>query len=172
MSNLWIPPTVSRELQEKTRANDAELLSMFHTDGGILTFWTRALKRIDPRLSLAQAKENAEGPGIRPGYYHVLRRNEGAPMWRMPLCGPNGEFIEPTEQMLQDLEASDLQNGRAVHDRQRADAKAQAAKEAQKAQDTAERHEDLNDRLAAITKTRVSMTDVPWSQNVKGRRRK
>lgn len=168
--SLWVPPKVERELQEKTLEHKAELKSMFRFDGGILDVWNAELKKVDPYLRLAQAREKAHAPGVKPGYYHLWRDNPGAPPWVEPLTGPQGDFVEPNSAMLNVLRASDLQNARVVADMRRRELEAERAAEKAKQAQHEERVEDAVGRIQSLTQTRVSMNDQPWSQNVAGKR--
>lgn len=171
MSRLWVPPRVDRKLREETVARDEATKAMFDLTGQPMDAWNVELRKIDPLLALGRAKERAAAPGVIAGYYHLLRFNEGAPMSVMPLHGPDGEFAEPSSQMLETLRAADLQNPRAVRDRQRLDEQQEAARV--KGRETAheERVEEAMGRWKAATETSVSMnSDTPWTQGVAGRR--
>lgn len=138
-----------------------------------LDYWDKELQKIDPALTLIQAHENAQVPGLTPGYYHIIRDVEGAPPAILPLVGDDGEFVEPTSRILDLLRAGDLQNPRAIADRRRKDEQAARAREKQRQADHEERVEEMMDHWAAATQTRVSMSDAaPWSQNVAGRKKK
>lgn len=167
---VWLPPRISRELAAVTQAHRAEVVQAARRDA-LCDYWDRELQKIDPALTIFQAKEDATVPGLKPGYWHICRDNPGAPPSLLPLVGDDGEFVEPTSKMLEVLRAGDLQNRRAMEDRARRDEEAERRRERERQDAHEERVSEMLDRLASATQTRVSMTDAaPWSQNVQGRR--
>lgn len=172
-SGLWLPPSaqpkVSRELRENTREWEHALLSMMHQEGGILDHWNRELKQIDPNLRLMQAMENAVVPGVIAGFYHLVRLRDPAKpdmLMVVPLRGPNDEFVEPTDYMLEALRMSDLQNEAAVRARERHDLQAEAARLRAIAREEDARRDEGLERFLAATRTQVLMSpDVAWTQN-------
>jgi hypothetical protein len=75
----------------------------------------KELKELDENLSLVWVGGRApEFPGISPGRWHVRRANPGAPNTFMPIEGPNGEYLEPSFRIVEELKANDLWNDRAM----------------------------------------------------------
>lgn len=178
MSGLYLPstafrePKVSREHLAGTRQWEARVKGMMHTTGPILDHWQPVLADIDPLLRLWRAHENAHAAGVLPGYYHLVRLNEGAPMWLMPLMGPQHEFVEPTDAMLRGLRRADLQNPRVLRDRALAARREETAKERAEARDDEDRLAEAWQRVQAIRRTQVLMSpDIPWAQNAAGQKR-
>jgi hypothetical protein len=172
MSRLWVPtarahrPKVSREHEEGTKEWEAAVLSMMHQEGGIIDHWNPVLAKIDPKLRLMQATALAEEAGVLPGYYHLVRLNEGAPMWVQALTGPSGEFIEPTDAMLRGLRAADLQNPTVVRDRQRTDEVAARRKKRDEANEDEDRVQDTIEHWDAVSRTQIPMSpEIAWTQN-------
>lgn len=66
-----------------------------------------ALKAKDPRLELVRAKPHAPPPLIG-GYWHVHRKNDGAPDTYMPITTASGGFREPDFGIFDDLDKRDL----------------------------------------------------------------
>lgn len=165
---LWMPSGVSRELHESNRQFSAELIAEARRDA-ILQFWTKELKQLDPYLELVQAKEDATY--MRPGFYHILRHNPGAPPTFMCVEGPNGEFMEPNSGIFDLLRRRDMWSAEASHDRKRMMQAAEAAEARRKEREREARMEELEERWKAATRAQVSMSrDVRWSQNVAGAR--
>jgi hypothetical protein len=52
---------------------------------------------------VVRAKPHASAPGIRAGFYHIMRFNEGAPLSFMPIEASDGSFREPTSDVLDRL---------------------------------------------------------------------
>jgi hypothetical protein len=180
---LWLPPSgrtyrapkVSREHWEGMLAWEAQVERCMEWTGGILDHWTPELQNIDPLLCLAQAKVSARVEGVIPGLYHLIRRRDPSqPSFMMvaPLMGPDGQFVEPTDAMLRALRAADLQNPRAVADRLERDRLAERDRQTNDRNDDADRRAEVSQRLDAIIRTQVNMSDdIPWAQNHAGSRR-
>lgn len=169
---MWVPPSVSRELVEDRIEYSTKLRDLLYLEGGILDDWNRELRKIDPYLRLGQAVEKVPvGFPLKPGYFHIIRLNPDAPPTTNTLEGPNGEFVQPSLGMLERLKASDLQNAAVMRARKAAEQAQEAAKEKEKQGDRELRVEEGVERYKAATRTQVlTSEDVPWSQNVAGRR--
>lgn len=173
-SGLWLPRLYQsereRELVETRIKDTAEKLKMVELDP-LCVQLTAEARKLDDKVSIVRVKDNAEGPGIRPGYYHVMRFNEGAPLSLTPIEAKDGGFLVPTQGTIDRLRASDTWNERVVRDRrERARAEEQAIAK-QEQTETEERRDEILQRWKAVSETSVSMNrDAPWSQNVKGRK--
>lgn len=179
MPALWVPPSarrrdppVRREHREGTRQWEATVKQMMRWGGPVIDHWNPELARIDPLLRLALASENASAAGVRPGFYHLVRLNENAPMWVQPITGPNREFMEPSSAMLDALRMCDLQNTQVVIARQREDELAAKRREREQQAESDDRAREMFERLKAVSRTQILMSpDVRWAQNVTGQRR-
>ena len=171
MSALWVPPRVSRDLQDRTQAHTAEVLGMVERFRGILDHFNRELKQIDPYLELIFAPPTAQAVGLKPGRYHLLRHNPGAPPSLIVIEDYAGNFVEPTSQIFERLRETDLWNNAVGHERRKREEAAERAQQRQKAREDEERREEIRDRLNAAFRTSVSMNNSnPWSQNARGAR--
>jgi hypothetical protein len=167
--SIWLPPKVSAELRAETEAHRNEILNAKRLHS-ILEHWNRELKTIDPYLEMAWF-EDCHVLGVIPWRFHILRHNPGAPPSLIPIEGPDGGYVEPASQVYDILRAQDLWNAEANHDRKKRQQRLEDAKERQKAREELERLDEIRERLAAATRTQVSMnTASPWSQNFAGRR--
>lgn len=185
MATLWTPPSASnprRKLPEVSpehralvRQWEQAVLSMMHQTGGILDYWNVELQKIDRNLRLMQATEAAAAPGVRAGYYHLVRLRdpvEGTFMMVTPLTGPNDEFVEPTSQMLDVLRMADLQSDRIIHERIEATRREERAQEREREREREERIEEGVERYKAATRTQIlTSPDVPYAQNAAGAKR-
>lgn len=179
MSALWTPesarskpaPMVSREHDATTREWEQRVLSLMKTTGGVIDYWNPVLKAIDRNLRLMQASfmSPSDIPGVRAGFYHLVRLRDPALatfMWVNPIQGPHGEFIEPNSAMLDVLRASDLQNPAAVRDRLARDRRDEASKARAQQREDEDRLDEGVARWQAATRTQIlTSRDVPWSQN-------
>lgn len=167
--SLWVPPTVSRELQDRTRAFDAEM-RMGVDAGFLIEEWNRDLKQIDGCLEMIRAKPNAADPLI-PGFYHVIRVNPGAPPSVIPITDENGGFTEPTSRVFDLLRSQDMWSDDVMRDQRKRKNLAKTAGDKLRAEERRMRQEEILDRWKSATETSVSMNrSVPWTQNVSGKR--
>lgn len=170
MARLFVPPGVTRELEQERIAHYARVAALTHY-GDVMEDFNRDLKQIDPYLELVKAKETIEaGTPLKPGHWHVIRHNPGAAPSIMTIEGPDGEYIEPTSAVFERLTGwLDLQNP-AVERRRRE--RLQAARDAEErrlARERQEAEQETLERYLATHRTQVSM--VPgWSQNTAGKR--
>ncbi len=167
--SMWLPPKVSRELQEETRASNAATLSMFNFDAPGMKQWNRELQKIDPALRLGRAKEQAQAMGVYPNYYHLVRM--GQHLWVMPLHDGRGGFVEPTSAMLDMLRGSDMQNPQVMRAHKKLQENLAKEEEFQRERDHERRSYELLERWKAVSQVRIPFnTDIRWSQNVAGRK--
>lgn len=173
---MWLPPAVSAELlaEREVFKRDIEakmVRSHMQRVKGILDEFNHELRRIDPKLELVRAGEDTYGTPLKPGYYHVVRWNEGAPPSVMTVEGDHGEFVEPTSRLFEKLKAADLwdpNNMRLLRQRQRL---ADEAAEKKKLKERADRQAEILERYQAGTRTFVSMDrSAPWTQTARARR--
>jgi hypothetical protein len=137
---------------------------------GVLDQFNYELRQIDPLLEMVRAGETVSvESAMRPGYYHIIRWNQGAPPSVIVIEGDHGEYVEPTGRVFDMLKRNDLwdpANQRLVAQRERL---AEEAAERQKIRDREERQEEIFERVQAATRTQVSMNrDTPWGQNQAG----
>lgn len=175
---IWTPPSASKsytspkalaEYESEMRVWERQVLSMMHTEGGILDYWNVELAKIDKNLRLMQAGPLASAAGVKAGYYHLVRLRDPAEatfMMVQPLHDMQGNFVEPTSQMLDILRAADLQSERVIRDRMAHDERVAASK----ARALENEHEAAVDHGVEVyksqTRTQVLMSpDVPYSQN-------
>lgn len=169
MSQLWTPPHVRRDLMDSTNEHVAALRDAALRDA-TCDFWDRELKKLDSALYMVKAHDDAEVPGLKPGFWHVIRDCSPAPPAILPIVGDDGEYVEPTSRLLDVLRAGDLQSRRAMEDRAKIDEARARSREREEQSAHEDRVTEMIDRVKSLTQTRVSMTDVPWTQNVQGRR--
>lgn len=168
-AGLWVPPVAQRELVERRmeyQANMIHMLQMKHT----MDEFNKQLQEIDPYLQLVKAEETvAAGNPLKPGYWHVVRHNPGAPPSVMTIEGENGEYIEPTSRVFELLQKNDMWNSNSLKEENRKRRALQEAENRQRERDREARQEEMLERYLAATRTQVSM--IPgWSQNVAGKK--
>lgn len=166
---LWVPPAVQRDLVNRRMEYQAELFHMMQMKHTMDEF-NELLQEIDPYLQLVKAEEVVKaGVPLRPGFWHVVRHNPGAPPSVMTIEGENGEYIEPTSRVFELLQKNDMWNSNSLKEENRKRRALQEAENRQKDRDRQARQEEMLERYNAATRTQVSM--IPgWSQNVSGKR--
>lgn len=164
---MWVPPQYVQAREEfehemRVRVASTELARV----KGVLDEFNHELRRIDAQLEMVRAPADCGLTGMKPHYYHVVRWNEGTAPTFFVIEGEHGEFVEPTSRVFENLREGDLWDPAVMRRvRQRhSDAEAAAAK--MRARENASRQEEIAERVAAVTRTQVSMnTDTPWTQN-------
>lgn len=141
MSDLWIPDAT------RHASHRAELKQSFDAAARHLAYWNQKLKRIDPALQLVRAASNATLPGLKPGYYHVVRDNGHHPPTILVHEGENGEWLEPNSYLLEQLEKGDMWNSRSAKENEKRAKAARLEAESERARERAERQEELKDRI-------------------------
>lgn len=162
MSQVVLPDHVRHNLER-------ELMAERH---GAWFWFDRALKDIDPRLSLIKAKPNAMAPGMKPNYWHVKRHNDApAPDTYITIEGVLGEFIEPSSGWLDRFRADDAWNNGGWDAMEKKWAQRAAARVRDRALKSEERVDEFNTRVKAIDNPGVSMAPG-WTYRKAGQRGK
>lgn len=166
---VWLPPSAQRELVERRLEYEAHMLQMVQLKT-VMDYYNPSLQEVDPYLQLVKAEETVEaGVPLRPGFWHIIRHNPGAPPSVMTIEGEDGEYIEPSYRIFTLLQKNDMWNSNSLKEENARRKKLQEAEERQKERDRESRQEELLERYLAVTRTQVSM--IPgWSQNVAGKR--
>lgn len=69
------------------------------------------LQSLDPYLELVWIGPNAKRgliPGVEPGRWHIRRTPPGIIHSYWPIMGPEGEYVDPSLQIIEDMKAADL----------------------------------------------------------------
>ncbi len=178
MSNrFWVPPAVSEEMLEQRRQREAQGLKALQTDALFAEKkrWDRELAAIDPGLKLVWCPDpapiEAAAMGAVPGRWNLMRAINGVPPTFIALQTPEGDYLEPGSHIFETLARSDLWDERNMRERERRVEQLRRASAREKEREREERQQEIKERMKAIRETSVSMNrDVPWSQNVAGRK--
>ena len=164
--SLWIPDSAARDQRAAKAASLAHALS---ETSGYLDYWNKRLRKLDPHLQLVKAAANTTNPDLKPGYYHVLRiAPESPPMIHVHQT-PDGEFREPDDGLIQELEKGDMWNARAMRAAEERRKKREAEREAERAREAEDRRQELYDRLRVFYSPSVSMAGN-WTNKAGARR--
>lgn len=139
---------------EGRRQHAADLLRHLEVKG-TLDLWNRELKEIDPYLQLVKAREDTTMPGLRPGYWHVLRHVPGGPPSVIVYEGPNGEFREPDSGLFEELRRGDMWSDRAKWERDRLQRKLDQAEQHRKERERKDINEEIRDRIKSAWNTSI-----------------
>lgn len=132
--------------------------------GAELHAFDKALKDIDPRLSLVRASEQATAPGLTPGYWHIRRQNDPPAMDSyLILTDPDGNFVEPHSGHLEWLRGCDLQRAGALDDLQKQQFAKERERQKQRALAQEQRMEEFATRYKAKANPGVLFSDTPWT---------
>lgn len=69
------------------------------------------LQSLDPYLELVWIGPNAKRgliPGVEPGRWHIRRTPPGIIHSYWPVMGPDGEYVDPSLKIIEDMKAADL----------------------------------------------------------------
>jgi hypothetical protein len=159
-NGAWISDASERRNQATVSEHKAELQEMLEQAPTPVTEeWNRILHQIDPQLRMVRAQESANAPGIVPGYYHILRRNELGPPTPIPLAGHDNEFLEPGSWVLEMLQRSDMWSGSARRERDRVAQELERQRRRAKDRETEERKDEINERWKAASNPGVSFSN-------------
>jgi len=107
-TEIWTPTETHQEREQASVSTTKSTLA--HAEA-----LERELKELDDGLSIVWIGSRApEFPGVSPGRFHVRRQNPGAPNTFMPIEGPDGEYLEPSFRIVEELKRNDLWNDRAM----------------------------------------------------------
>jgi hypothetical protein len=160
---VLVPGWVARNLRVEQMLSSA-------SDSNI-AYWNRRLQEIDPALALAFAGENACGPGLVPGRWHVRRRNPMGPDTYWPIQTPDGEFREMDSGVLAEFVAADLWNTQVLRDREKSVMRAARSAERDKDNHKEGRVGELALAIKAQTNPSTLISrDVRWSSRPAGKR--
>lgn len=132
--------------------------------------WRKELRTIDPYLDLVRAKDSAEGvPGLKPGYYHVIRHNPGAPTSLMAIETEDGGFKEPDSSVFDMLRRSDFWNDELQRDRRRKLERARESENRRKEREAQARKDEYQINLKALESPGVLFGSKRWTNRAGAR---
>lgn len=168
-TGLWTPPAVQRDLVDR-RLEYVQQLGHMVQMKHYMDYFNPLLEEIDPYLQLVKAEENVEaGVPLRPGFWHIIRHNPGAPPSVMTIEGDEGEYIEPSSRLFMLLQKNDMWNSNSLKEENKKRRRLLEAEERQKERERVARQDEMMERVLSATRAQVSMLPN-WSQNIAGRR--
>lgn len=137
---LWTPFN-----EEKTALLDDARAQVAHAKQ-----LTRELKQIDPYLELVFVGDRSpDYPGITPGRWHVRRSPEDGPDSYWAVNGPDGEYVEPSSKLIEDMKAADLWRQGALQELYDRKARAETKKKREQALASEQRVDVMAESLRA-----------------------
>jgi hypothetical protein len=159
-NGAWLSDANERQNQATVSEHKAELQKMLEQAPTPVTEeWNRILYQIDPQLRMVRAQESACAPGIVPGYYHVLRKNDIGPPTPIPLAGHDNEFLEPGSWVLEMLQRSDMWSNSAQRERDRVAQELERQRRRAQENEKEERRDEISERWKAASNPGVSFAN-------------
>lgn len=135
---LWLPDDALLELQVEETAKSHQRAAA--------ELEQRLRRDLDPNLRVFLAKPGADDPRLEPGYWHVVRLNDGFADGVWTLRNPDGSYREPGEWVVGEMKERDMWNPE-IGEKLRTEGKRQAA--ARKRQAAADREAQKDNVEAA-----------------------
>lgn len=172
MQTRWVKDgqgvVIPDEYLRETQQHNAEVEAMVALRDE-LEQWTRELKRLDERLEMVWAPESVTAPGLEPGRFHVVRRNDPPtpvtvyPLVRGCLTGKDDDgFIEPGSWVFDWLQKNDLQNNRVAAEKQRYREEAERLRQKRLQEEREETIWEIDERLRVANNPSVLIPGKPW----------
>jgi len=168
MSELFLPPHIVRRQRQQF---EARILRCVTIEDARAREYTHKLQQISPDLFMVRAQDTVDADlPLRPGFYHILVRNQDAPMTVMTVH-ENGQYAEPDSRIFDVLARGNMRERRVrerLAEREREEWEA-GEKELETANEN--RKERLKEIVTSATRAQISMDrTIPWTQNSQGRR--
>lgn len=133
-------------------------------------YWNPILKRIDPLLRLVAPMRNPP-VGMFPNRWHIGRVDPPHAELFIPVVGPNGEFREMDEAMLDALRRRDMQSTRSERIRREEQARHRASRERAQQRARQDRVDNIAQRIVNKERPSILFTDdVPFKNKAHARR--
>lgn len=122
---------------------------------------------VDPEAANNRIRDKA--PGIRPGRWHVVRRNPGHVDSWFPLTGPNGEYRDPGMDVIDAMKALDLWRPGALKELRDREARAALTRERQVDLEREQHRDDIAaDHRAALRTHSMAGTEKSFARKRRG----
>ena len=168
--SLYLPPYIAHQ---KRHEFEQRILRCVTIEDARAREFTQKLQMISPDMFMVRAQDTVDADlPLRPGFYHILIRNQDAPMSVM-CVHENDRYAEPDSRIFDVLARGNLRE-RRVRDRL-AQVEREQWEAGEKELETANenRRERLQEIVKSATRAQISMDrSLPWTQNSAGRRPK
>jgi hypothetical protein len=166
--SLYLPPHV---IKQQRREFEQRILRCVTVEDRRAREFTRLLQQVSPDMFMVRAHDTVDaGLPLRPGFYHILVRNQDAPMTVMAVH-ENGEYAEPDSRVFDVLARGNLRERRVRERVAERDREEREAGERELRTANENRKERLKEIVLSATRAQVSMDrTIPWTQSSDGRR--
>src|SRR5262245_39167701 len=150
---LLLPESFAREAAREAALEEADHIIAERR------YWDPKLADIDPCLTLNKARLGAQGLGIHPGMWHVIRRAEPPfTAWVISTNGLGipGEFREMGDDILETLRRGDMWNRERMREREMEVRRREESRQRAEANHREARREDLALNVKAMINPGVS----------------
>jgi hypothetical protein len=154
---IILPPTTRDEIDRDRRMVSENIMSIM----AVKRDFDRDLKQIDDHLEIVKAKDVVTIPGLKAGYWHIVRMNPGHPADILILEYPDGSYREPGSWVFDFVMESDLYNDRARKAHRERQKRAVEARERRKALEAEQRIYEMADRVRFRDHTQILVKGRP-----------
>jgi hypothetical protein len=166
---VWLPPSARQAVIDERQRRTQEIVGMAE-EGAFKRTWDADLQKLDPRLRMLRAKEDADLPELTPGFWHVMRLNDNAPPTVvLTVKNPDGTYREPDSRVFDELRRDDMWHPQVGKDRRDRARLLEEAKERRKRNEDEARWEDMALNFKALESPSIRFGGKGWTASKKGR---
>lgn len=151
---LALPPSYQAEVARDRKALADNLFAV----AAVKADFDRDLQQIDPYLEILKAKDQTTEPGLRAGFWHLVRREPGHPAYVKPITTNgehNGDYKEPDSSIFEEAMLDDLWNDRARKAHRKRMKAAENARNRRRDREAQDRISEFNERLRSRNSTQI-----------------
>jgi hypothetical protein len=170
--SLLLPPHIQKQVDlDRRREFERAVLRNVTIEDDRAREFTTLLQRISPDMFMVRAHDKVEpGVPLRAGFYHILVRNQDAPMSVMTVH-ENDRYAEPDSRIFDALARGNLRERRVRDTLEQQDRAVQDEIAKDERTRNENRREKLREIVLSATRAQVSMDrSIPWTQSSDGRR--
>lgn len=158
-NNIYLPQSARPKQadSEISREQAAMAQELFEVTGKLKHF-NDELSQIDEWLSVVLAKPNTTVEGLKPSYYHLVRRRPGHPAYVKVVEGPNGEWRDLDSSVFDLAAEDDLWNDRSQRELRQKARRSEEARQRQSDREAQDRAHEFDARLKSSLNGSISVT--------------
>lgn len=146
-----------RRAESEVMREQAQMVQEMEFVTGRLRYYEDLAKQIDEHLRIVLAKPNTTVEGLKPNYYHVIRLRPGHPAWIKPYEGPNGEWLDLDEGIIEMIKDRDLWNDRTQREIRQRQRRADEALQRDKQRKAQDRAREFDERWKSLNNVSISV---------------
>lgn len=148
---------IPRRVESEIMREQAQLAQELYEVSAKLDHYNRELYLIDRDLSVILAKPVTTVIGLKPNFYHLVRRRHGHAAYIKPVEGPNGEWRDLDSSIFDLVAEDDLWNDRSQREQRQKARRAEAARRRQRDREAMDRAREFDERLWHAMNVSVSI---------------